>query len=151
MSVHVCFYTRETILSTKEPHPPSRTLHSEEKTDAPADVEDKRQNRGPSLVCEEPPNHVQTSTVSKVLIICKYVGIILRACLVRTLLINKIQICMTDNGLLCCADLSKLAPELRPCGSFMQTVWCNMQILNHLQNNSVSHLFSDVFQFYTVI
>lgn len=48
VSVNVCFSTRDTIPSTKEPRPPSQTLHSEEKTEVPVGLEDKR-SHGPSL------------------------------------------------------------------------------------------------------
>lgn len=66
---------------------------------------EERRGHGPSLVCGEPPNHVQTSTVSNVLIVCKYVEMILRVCLVRTVLINEIMFCMIDDRFLCCATL----------------------------------------------
>lgn len=103
VSVNVCFSTRDTIPSTKGPRPPSQTLHSEEKTEVPVGLEDKRSHF--TLVCEEPPNHVQTSTVSNFLIICKYVEMILRVCLVRTVLKNEILFHMIDNRFLCCATL----------------------------------------------
>lgn len=72
--------------------------------------------------------------------ICKYVGIIVRVCVVRTLLLNEIQICMSDDTVEPCR-LSTSTPELRPGGFLMSGTIC-------MQNKSVLHLFSDSFQFF---